>query len=238
MRAMQIIEWGKPLETRKYPDPEAKGEDGTDHRDATPAVAVPCLCRRRAENDLQHQRLAELSPQCRSRSLTRLLRRVQRRSRPCSPTFCTPLCSSRRWLSLGWRLSRRVGGRRRFGRRLLDLRRLHMSARALRDLGIDPPQSVALGLRGFAELGSLPPIKAPLLPLRAGTERLSSLREDDGNSCNSGPHGCLLAMLNGSLVKHQTRGKFAQVSVILHQTKPSPTSQQNGHYARQVPDLS
>src|ERR1700730_17824902 len=78
-----------------------------------------------------------------------------------------------------------------FCRRLLDLRRLHMSARALRDLGIDPPQSVALGLRGFAELGSLPPIKAPLLPLRAGTERLSSLRQDDGNPCNSGPHGCL-----------------------------------------------
>jgi hypothetical protein len=22
MRAMQIIEWGKPLETREYPDPE------------------------------------------------------------------------------------------------------------------------------------------------------------------------------------------------------------------------
>jgi hypothetical protein len=27
MRAMQIIEWGKPLEAREYPDPEPKGED-------------------------------------------------------------------------------------------------------------------------------------------------------------------------------------------------------------------
>ena len=27
MRAMQIIEWGKPLETREYPDPEPKGEE-------------------------------------------------------------------------------------------------------------------------------------------------------------------------------------------------------------------
>ena len=27
MRAMQIIEWGKPLETREYPDPERKGEE-------------------------------------------------------------------------------------------------------------------------------------------------------------------------------------------------------------------
>ena len=26
MRAMQIIEWGKPLEMREYPDPEPKGE--------------------------------------------------------------------------------------------------------------------------------------------------------------------------------------------------------------------
>src|SRR6185436_9102394 len=27
MRAMQIIEWGKPLEVRDYPDPEPKGEE-------------------------------------------------------------------------------------------------------------------------------------------------------------------------------------------------------------------
>lgn len=27
MQAMQIIEWGKPLETREYPDPEPKGEE-------------------------------------------------------------------------------------------------------------------------------------------------------------------------------------------------------------------
>ena len=27
MRAMQIIEWGKPLEPREYPDPEPKGEE-------------------------------------------------------------------------------------------------------------------------------------------------------------------------------------------------------------------
>jgi D-arabinose 1-dehydrogenase-like Zn-dependent alcohol dehydrogenase len=27
MRAMQIIEWGKPLEPRDYPDPEPKGEE-------------------------------------------------------------------------------------------------------------------------------------------------------------------------------------------------------------------
>ena len=27
MRAMQIIEWGKPLEVREYPDPEPKGEE-------------------------------------------------------------------------------------------------------------------------------------------------------------------------------------------------------------------
>jgi D-arabinose 1-dehydrogenase-like Zn-dependent alcohol dehydrogenase len=27
MRAMQIIEWGKPLEAREYPDPEPKGEE-------------------------------------------------------------------------------------------------------------------------------------------------------------------------------------------------------------------
>ncbi|MBV9198360.1 MAG: alcohol dehydrogenase catalytic domain-containing protein, partial [Alphaproteobacteria bacterium] len=27
MRAMQIIEWGKPLEERDYPDPEPKGEE-------------------------------------------------------------------------------------------------------------------------------------------------------------------------------------------------------------------
>ena len=27
MRAMQIIEWGKPLEARDYPDPEPKGEE-------------------------------------------------------------------------------------------------------------------------------------------------------------------------------------------------------------------
>ena len=27
MRAMQIIEWGKPLETREYPDPEPKGDE-------------------------------------------------------------------------------------------------------------------------------------------------------------------------------------------------------------------
>src|SRR5712671_401965 len=124
-----------------------------------------------------------------------------------------PLCSSRRRLS-------------------------YMSARALRDLGIDPPQSVALGLRGFAELGSLPPIKAPLLPLRAGTERLSSLREDDGNPCNSGPHGCLLGTLNGCLGKHLTRAKFAQVRAILHQTKPSPTSSAKRALYATVPNLS
>ena len=27
MRAMQIIEWGKPLEPREYPDPEPAGEE-------------------------------------------------------------------------------------------------------------------------------------------------------------------------------------------------------------------
>lgn len=27
MRAMQIIEWGKPLEAREYPDPEPTGEE-------------------------------------------------------------------------------------------------------------------------------------------------------------------------------------------------------------------
>ena len=27
MRAQQIIEWGKPLEPREYPDPEPKGEE-------------------------------------------------------------------------------------------------------------------------------------------------------------------------------------------------------------------
>lgn len=27
MRAMQIIEWGKPLEAREYPDPEPQGEE-------------------------------------------------------------------------------------------------------------------------------------------------------------------------------------------------------------------
>src|SRR3981189_1807096 len=27
MRAMQIIEWGKPLEAREYPDPEPEGEE-------------------------------------------------------------------------------------------------------------------------------------------------------------------------------------------------------------------
>src|SRR5213079_3765647 len=27
MRAMQIIEWGKPLEARDYPDPEPEGEE-------------------------------------------------------------------------------------------------------------------------------------------------------------------------------------------------------------------
>ena len=27
MRAMQIIEWGKPLEPREYPDPEPNGEE-------------------------------------------------------------------------------------------------------------------------------------------------------------------------------------------------------------------
>src|SRR5438874_11012127 len=27
MRAMQIIEWGKPLEARDYPDPEPQGEE-------------------------------------------------------------------------------------------------------------------------------------------------------------------------------------------------------------------
>src|SRR5437867_4383889 len=27
MRAMQIIDWGKPLEAREYPDPEPKGEE-------------------------------------------------------------------------------------------------------------------------------------------------------------------------------------------------------------------
>jgi hypothetical protein len=27
LRAMQIIEWGKPLEARQYPDPEPKGEE-------------------------------------------------------------------------------------------------------------------------------------------------------------------------------------------------------------------
>src|SRR5207247_10814492 len=35
------------------------------YRDATPAVAVRCLCRRRAVSDLQHQRLAELSRELR-----------------------------------------------------------------------------------------------------------------------------------------------------------------------------
>jgi len=27
MRAMQIIDWGKPLEARDYPDPEPHGEE-------------------------------------------------------------------------------------------------------------------------------------------------------------------------------------------------------------------
>ena len=27
MRAMQIIEWGKPLEALEYPDPEPRGEE-------------------------------------------------------------------------------------------------------------------------------------------------------------------------------------------------------------------
>ena len=27
MRAMQIVEWGKPLEFREYPNPEPKGEE-------------------------------------------------------------------------------------------------------------------------------------------------------------------------------------------------------------------
>ena len=27
MRAMQIIEWGQPLEARDYPDPEPQGEE-------------------------------------------------------------------------------------------------------------------------------------------------------------------------------------------------------------------
>src|SRR6516225_4527444 len=43
-------------------------------------------------------------------------------------------------LSSGWRLLRRVRGRRRFGRRLLDFRRLDTSARALSDFGVDLPQ--------------------------------------------------------------------------------------------------
>ena len=29
MRAMQIIEWGQPLEARDYPDPEPTGEHST-----------------------------------------------------------------------------------------------------------------------------------------------------------------------------------------------------------------
>src|SRR5690242_2098395 len=42
-----------------------QARSGADHRDATPAVAVRCLCWRRAVNDLQHQRLAELSRELR-----------------------------------------------------------------------------------------------------------------------------------------------------------------------------
>jgi hypothetical protein len=34
MRAMQIIEWGKPLEAREYPDPEPKGEEVLLHVEA------------------------------------------------------------------------------------------------------------------------------------------------------------------------------------------------------------
>jgi propanol-preferring alcohol dehydrogenase len=48
MLAMQIIEWGKPLETREYPDPEPKGEEvllrveaaGVCHSDV-----AACTCR-------------------------------------------------------------------------------------------------------------------------------------------------------------------------------------------------
>jgi transposase len=42
-----------------------QARSGADYRDATPAVAVRCLCRRRAVSDLQHQRLAELSRELR-----------------------------------------------------------------------------------------------------------------------------------------------------------------------------
>lgn len=71
-------------------------------------------------------------------------------------------------LPLSWRLRRRVGGRRRLSRRLLDLWRIDMSARALCDLGIEVSQVVAGRLRRFAELGFLASIEAPLVSLRAG----------------------------------------------------------------------
>src|SRR5260370_518464 len=34
MRAMQIIEWGRPLEARDYPDPEPQGEEGRPRAEA------------------------------------------------------------------------------------------------------------------------------------------------------------------------------------------------------------
>ena len=43
MRAMQIIEWGKPLEAREYPDPEPKGEEVLLRVEAEDAYAAELL---------------------------------------------------------------------------------------------------------------------------------------------------------------------------------------------------
>ena len=46
MRAMQIIEWGKPLEARDYPDPEPNGEEVLLRVEAAGVCHSDVRCRR------------------------------------------------------------------------------------------------------------------------------------------------------------------------------------------------
>jgi hypothetical protein len=92
-------------------------------------------------------------------------------------------------LPSSWRLTLRVRRCRRFGWRLLDFGRLHTSARARCNIGVNCPQLVARGLIRLAKLGSsLPPLKALLGALRAGSGQ-RGLRSHYGKPCNDWPHG-------------------------------------------------
>ena len=92
-------------------------------------------------------------------------------------------------LPSSWRLTLRVRRCRRFGWRLLDFGRLHTSARARCNIGVNCPQLVARRLVRLAKVGSsLSPLKAPLGALRAGSGQ-RGLREHYGKPCNYWPHG-------------------------------------------------